>query len=115
MPNSRPRLCLVGCLCVPFQRLFCLIPEHPIRSYPMPLLCHLIFQGSSFLDHFQFVPRALEWSLPELFQMWRSVFRVLSFQRPWLSCLVPTLMSFWAWIGLSSTKPRSIVRPRPCC
>src|SRR3954468_19413019 len=38
--------------------------------------------------------------------MWRSLFRVLSFQRPWLSCLVPTLMSFWAWIGLSST-PRS--------
>src|SRR4051812_49029933 len=30
----------------------------------------------------QFVPRALEWSLPELFQMSRSVFRVLSFHHP---------------------------------
>src|SRR4051812_32040636 len=100
MLSSLQRSFLVGCLCVQFPRQFCSILEVPIRSYPMPLLCHLTFRESSCLNRSQFVLQALEWSLPGLFQMWRSVFRALCSQHPRLSCLVLTLMSFWAWIGL---------------
>src|SRR3954462_13303705 len=115
MLSSRQRLCLVGCLCVQFQRQFCLIPELPIPSYLSPLLQPVTFSLSCSTRHLQSTLLVPDAAHPCLFQMWRSLFRVLSFQHPWLSCLVPTLMSFWAWIDLSSTRPRSIIRPRPCC
>src|ERR1043165_1943074 len=108
MPSSRLRLCLVGCLYVQFQRQFCLIPELPIPSYLSPLRQAVTFSLSCFIRRLQstlLVPDAV----PQyLCQMWRSVSRVPSFLHPWSSCPVPTLMSSWAWIGLSSTRPISI-------
>src|ERR1043165_5280385 len=115
MPSSRPRLCLVGCLCVQFQRQFCLIPELPIRSYLSPLLQPVTFSPSCFIHRLQSTLLVPDAAPQCLCQMWRSVSRVPSFLHLWLSCPVPTLMSSWAWIGFSSTRPRSIVRPRPCC
>src|SRR3954467_15820597 len=115
MLTSLQRLFLVGCLSVQFQRQFCSIPEHLIPSYLSLLLRELIFHVTSFRASSQLSHLVQSSLLHGQFQMWRSIFRVLSFRRPWLSCPIPTLMSFWAWIGLSSTRPRLIVRPIPCC
>src|SRR4051812_33520485 len=102
MLSSRQRLYLVGCLYVQFPRQFCSIPELPIRSYLSPLLRELIFHVTSLRASSQLSHLGQSSLLHGQFQMWRFVSRVLSFQHHWLSCLVPTSMSFWAWIGLSS-------------
>src|ERR1044072_7339996 len=114
MPSSRLRLCLVGCLCVQFQRQFYLIPELPIPSYLSPLLQPVTFSPSCFIRRLQSTLLVPDAAPQCLCQMWRSVSMVPSFLHPWLSCPVPTLMSFSAWTGLSSTTPGSIVPPRPC-
>src|SRR3954468_12572562 len=104
MLSSRQRLCLVGCLCVQFQRQFCLIPALPVPSYLSPLLQPVTFSLSFSTRHLQSTLLVPDAAHPFLLHMWRTRFRVLSFQPPWLSSLIPTLMSFWARIGLSSTR-----------
>src|SRR3954470_1219348 len=103
MLSSRQRLCLVGCLCVQFQRQSCSIPELPILLSQEHSLSVRSYTRRVCLSSFLSFRRAPSQTPLPLFQMWRSLSRVLSFLRPWLSCLVPTLMSFWVWIGLPST------------
>src|ERR1041385_4670446 len=111
MLSSLQRLFLVGCLCVQFPRQFCSIPERLIPSFPSLSLSSLISKRRCCLLLWPSLPRALSSVHLSEFLMCRSRFRVSFSPLPWFCFRVPTLMSFWAWIGLCSTRPILIVQP----